>query len=83
MLDDIYNVYGTHEELEILTKAIHIWDINSINQFPNYMKLCYSELLNVYKEIEDLMTDREKSYRVQFAKEAMIKQCQAFYVEIE
>ena len=47
------------------------WDINSIDQLPDYMKLCYSELLNVYKEMEDLMIDEGKSYRVQFAKEAV------------
>ncbi|XWS27914.1 hypothetical protein CRYUN_Cryun25bG0021100 [Craigia yunnanensis] len=81
LLDDIYDAYGTHEELEILTKAIHRWDISCIDQLPDYMKLCYSKLLNVYKEMEDLMTDEGKLYRVQLAKEAMIKQCQAYYVE--
>ncbi|XP_022717942.1 (+)-delta-cadinene synthase isozyme XC14-like [Durio zibethinus] len=83
ILDDIYDAYGTHEELEIFTKAIHRWDINCIDKLPNYMKLCYSELLNVYKEMEDLMTEQGKSYRVQLAKEAMKKQCQAYYDEAD
>ena len=47
------------------------WDINSIDQLPDYMKLCYSKLLSVYKEMEDLMTDEGKLYRVQLAKEAV------------
>ncbi|XP_022734497.1 probable terpene synthase 2 [Durio zibethinus] len=81
ILDDIYDAYGTLEELEIFLKAIHRWDINCIDPLPDYMKLFYSELLNVYKEMEDLMMKQGKLYRVQLAKEAMKEQCQAYYVE--
>ncbi|XVF04022.1 hypothetical protein REPUB_Repub05bG0044700 [Reevesia pubescens] len=81
ILDDTYDAYGTYEELDIFTKAIHRWDISCIDQLPDYMKVCYREMLNVYKEMEDLMAKQGKSYRVQFAKEAMKKLCQAYYVE--
>ncbi|XVF70501.1 hypothetical protein PTKIN_Ptkin11bG0166800 [Pterospermum kingtungense] len=81
ILDDIYDAYGTQEELETFTKAIQRWEINCIDQLPNYMKVCYSELLNVYKEMEDLMAKQGKSYRVPIAKEAMQKQCQGYYDE--
>ncbi|XWS11148.1 hypothetical protein CRYUN_Cryun38cG0058700 [Craigia yunnanensis] len=83
ILDDIYDAYGTHEELEIFTKAIHRWDINCIDQLPDYMKLCYSELLNVYTEMEELMTKQGKLYRVKLAKEAMKQQCQAYCDEVK
>ncbi|KAK5786672.1 hypothetical protein PVK06_041312 [Gossypium arboreum] len=56
ILDDIYDAYGTYEELEIFTEAIQRWDINCIDQLPDYMKVWYSEVLNVYKEMEDLMS---------------------------
>ncbi|XVF04021.1 hypothetical protein REPUB_Repub05bG0044600 [Reevesia pubescens] len=81
ILDDTYDAYGTYEELDIFTKAIHRWDISCIDQLPDYMKVCYREMLNVYKEMEDLMAKQGKSYRVQLAKEAMKNQCQAYYVE--
>ncbi|XVE80840.1 hypothetical protein DITRI_Ditri15bG0012800 [Diplodiscus trichospermus] len=81
ILDDIYDAYGTHEELKLLSKAIHRWDINCTDQLPDYMKLYYSELLNVYREMEDLLTPQGKSYRVQLAQEAMKQQCQAYYDE--
>ncbi|XVF70505.1 hypothetical protein PTKIN_Ptkin11bG0167200 [Pterospermum kingtungense] len=83
ILDDIYDAYGTQEELEIFTKAIQRWDINCVDQLPDYMKVCYTELLNVYNEMEDLMTKQGKSCRVQIAKEAMKKQCQAYYDEVK
>lgn len=81
ILDDTYDAYGTREELDVFTNAIHRWDINRLDQLPDYMKLCYSELLTVYKEMEDLMTKQGKSYRVRFAIEAIKKQCQAYYDE--
>ncbi|GMI65473.1 hypothetical protein like AT3G14490 [Hibiscus trionum] len=81
ILDDIYDVYGTYEELEILTKAIHRWDMNCIDQLPDYMKLWYREALNVYKDMEELMSKEEKAYRVQFAIDAMKRQSEAYYEE--
>ncbi|KAG8479380.1 hypothetical protein CXB51_029129 [Gossypium anomalum] len=81
ILDDIYDAYGTYEELEIFTKAIQRWDTNCIDLLPDYMKLWYSETLNVYKDMEDLMSKEGKSYRVQFAIEAMKRQSQVYFVE--
>ncbi|KAK5786659.1 hypothetical protein PVK06_041297 [Gossypium arboreum] len=80
ILDDIYDAYGTYEELEIFTEAIQRWDINCIDQLPNYMKVWYSEVLNVYKEMEDLMSKEGKSYRVQFAIK-MKQQSQVYHAE--
>ncbi|KAK8977895.1 hypothetical protein V6N11_000222 [Hibiscus sabdariffa] len=83
LLDDIYDAYGTNEELEIFTKAINRWDINCIDQLPDYMKLCYTAVFNVYKEMEDLTAEQGKSYRIQYAIEAMKLQCQAYYAEFK
>ncbi|KAJ0081046.1 hypothetical protein Patl1_10231 [Pistacia atlantica] len=41
-MDDVYNVYGTLDELEILTEAIDRWDVNKIDQLPHYMKIFFS-----------------------------------------
>ncbi|KAK9016801.1 hypothetical protein V6N11_079294 [Hibiscus sabdariffa] len=83
LFDDIYDSYGTNEELELFTKAINRWDINCIDKLPDYMKLCYTILLNVYKEMEDLMSEQGKSYHIQYAIEAMKIQCQAYYAEFK
>ncbi|TYI58058.1 hypothetical protein E1A91_D11G326200v1 [Gossypium mustelinum] len=81
ILDDIYDAYGTYEQLEIFTEAIQRWDINCIDQPPDYMKVWYSEVLNVYEEMEDLMSKEGKSYRVQFAIKAMKQQSQVYHAE--
>ncbi|TYG96185.1 hypothetical protein ES288_A11G328400v1 [Gossypium darwinii] len=62
ILDDIYDAYGIYEELEIFTRAIQRWDTNCVDLLPDYMKLWHSETLNVYKDMEDLMSKEGKSY---------------------
>ncbi|TYG47427.1 hypothetical protein ES288_D11G337400v1 [Gossypium darwinii] len=81
ILDDIYDVYGPYEELKSLQKQFKGWDTNCIDQLPNYIKLWYSEILNVYKDMEDSISKEGKSYRVQVAIEAMERKSQVYYVE--
>ncbi|KAJ9676241.1 hypothetical protein PVL29_024976 [Vitis rotundifolia] len=72
---DIYDAYVTFEELELFTEAIERWDMNSIDHLPEYMKRCYVELLDVYKEIEEEMEKDGNQYRVQYAIEAFHEGC--------
>ncbi|XP_002274445.2 valencene synthase [Vitis vinifera] len=81
ILDDIHDAYGTPEELKLFIEAIERWDINSINQLPEYMKLCYVALLDVYKEIEEEMEKEGNQYRVHYAKEVMKNQVRAYFAE--
>ncbi|XP_047250910.1 (R)-linalool synthase TPS5, chloroplastic isoform X2 [Capsicum annuum] len=51
IIDDIYDVYGTLDELELFTHAIQRWDVNAMEQLPDYMKVCYLALFNVINEV--------------------------------
>ncbi|XP_060671920.1 (-)-germacrene D synthase-like isoform X2 [Ziziphus jujuba] len=81
VIDDIYDVHGTIEELDIFTEAVERWDICMIDQLPAYMQFCYQALLDVYSEIEEEMTKLGKSYRVDYAKQAMKYQVRAYFEE--
>ncbi|KAJ6966608.1 (-)-germacrene D synthase-like [Populus alba x Populus x berolinensis] len=81
VIDDIYDVYGTPEELELFTDAIERWESTAVDQLPEYMKVTYKALLDVYTEIEENMVSEERSYRVYYAKEAMKNQVRAYYLE--
>ncbi|KAK1429360.1 hypothetical protein QVD17_11568 [Tagetes erecta] len=50
-IDDVYDVYGTLDELEQFTDVIDRWDINAIEELPNYMKICFLGLYNSINEI--------------------------------
>ncbi|KAE8684234.1 Delta-cadinene synthase isozyme A [Hibiscus syriacus] len=64
IMDDIYDSYGTFEELQLFTDAIQRWNDDCVNQLPDYMKQFYKPLLDLYKEIEEAMTKQGQSYRV-------------------
>ncbi|KAK7824433.1 (-)-germacrene d synthase [Quercus suber] len=82
-IDDIYDAYGTYEELELFTDAIKRWDINCVDQIPEYMKLCYKALLDVYEEIEDEMSKEGRSYLVYFATNAFEQKREHFVSSID
>ncbi|XP_015166116.1 (-)-camphene/tricyclene synthase, chloroplastic-like [Solanum tuberosum] len=51
IIDDIYDVYGTLDELEIFTHAVQRWDVKAMEQLPDYMKICYLSLFNTTNEM--------------------------------
>lgn len=83
IVDDVYDSYGTFEELGHFTQALERWDISAANQLPDYMKHCYQILLGVYEEIEKLMQIGGKSYRVPYAIKDMKKLIQSYSKETE
>ncbi|URE19750.1 Myrcene synthase, chloroplastic [Musa troglodytarum] len=50
MLDDVYDIYGTLNELELFIEAIERWDANAIDKLPDYMKLCFLAIFNAANE---------------------------------
>ncbi|KAH9751588.1 Beta-myrcene/(E)-beta-ocimene synthase 2 [Citrus sinensis] len=51
VIDDIYDVYGTLDELELFADAVERWDINyALNHLPDYMKFCFLALYNLVNE---------------------------------
>ncbi|XP_058207566.1 (-)-alpha-terpineol synthase-like isoform X2 [Rhododendron vialii] len=50
-IDDVYDVYGTLDELLLFTNAVERWDITAMEQLPDYMKICFLALFNSINEI--------------------------------
>ncbi|KAL8266835.1 hypothetical protein R6Q59_004179 [Mikania micrantha] len=73
MLDDTYDNYATYEELEILTKAVQNWSISCWDMLPEYMKMMYQELLNVFNEAENLLEKKGNTHQSYYTKE-MVKE---------
>ncbi|KAF8026081.1 hypothetical protein BT93_F2789 [Corymbia citriodora subsp. variegata] len=81
VLDDIYDVYGTYEELELFTQAIQRWDIDCIKELPEYMQVFYKALIDVYVEIEEILTCTGRSYCLNYAVDAMKRQARSYFAE--
>ncbi|XP_010049989.2 (-)-germacrene D synthase-like [Eucalyptus grandis] len=81
IIDDIYDVNGTLEELGLFTEAIESWDINAKEGLPEYMQACYKTVLDFYDEIGYEVTSKGQSYRLFYAKEAMKNLVRAYFAE--
>ncbi|ONI13035.1 hypothetical protein PRUPE_4G199200 [Prunus persica] len=47
------------------------WDISAMDQLPEYMKVCYGAMLDVYTEFEEKLGKEGNLYRIHYAREAM------------
>nr|XP_043635879.1 beta-caryophyllene synthase-like [Erigeron canadensis] len=81
VLDDTYDVYGTYEELQIFTEAIQRWSIACMDVLPEYMKLIFQALIDIYEEMEEILTKEGKSYQLSHAKESMKEFIRSYMME--
>ncbi|CAN1185788.1 Trans-ocimene synthase, chloroplastic [Linum perenne] len=44
VIDDIYDIYGSLDELHLFTSAIQRWDASGLDLLPNYMQICFITL---------------------------------------
>ncbi|KAH0696980.1 hypothetical protein KY290_014407 [Solanum tuberosum] len=71
--DDTYDIYGTLDELTLLTDAIERWNIEASEQLPSFMKIIYRALLDVYNEIENELANENNSFLVNYSISEMKK----------
>ncbi|GJV97582.1 beta-caryophyllene synthase [Tanacetum coccineum] len=80
-LDDTYDAYGTYEELTIFTEAAQRWSITCLDELPDYMKLVYRVLIEMYQEMEEIMAKEEKTHLFNGAKEFMKEFIRGYMLE--
>ncbi|XP_020694161.2 terpene synthase 10-like [Dendrobium catenatum] len=50
-IDDIYDIYGTLDELKLFTNTIEEWKIDASQQLPDCMKICSIAILSTMNDI--------------------------------
>ncbi|KAG5578766.1 hypothetical protein H5410_049393 [Solanum commersonii] len=51
VIDDIFDVYGTIEELTLFTQAVNRWELSATTDLPEYMRSSYKALYNTINSI--------------------------------
>ncbi|XP_039016299.1 terpene synthase 10-like [Hibiscus syriacus] len=80
-IDDVYDVYGTLDELEIFTQAVERWDINAMELLPEYMKICFLALFNSINEMAFGILKENGVHTIPFLKKAWADICKSYLLE--
>ncbi|KAK9214418.1 hypothetical protein WN944_006410 [Citrus x changshan-huyou] len=82
VIDDIYDVYGTLDELELFADAVERSDINyALNHLPDYMKICFLALYNLVNEFTYYVLKQQDFDILRSIKNAWLGNIQAYFVE--
>lgn len=80
-IDDVYDVYGTMDELELFTDAVDRWDANAMDKLPEYMKICFLALFNTTNDTAYNVMKEKGLDIIPHLKKALSDLCKAYMVE--
>ncbi|XP_047969112.1 tricyclene synthase Oc15, chloroplastic-like isoform X2 [Salvia hispanica] len=81
LIDDIFDLYGTIDELILFTEAVQKWDYDAMNMLPDYMKPCYKSLLDTTNEIGWTICKNHGYNPINSLNQTWASLCNAFLVE--
>ncbi|KAL0398704.1 UNVERIFIED_CONTAM: Tricyclene synthase Oc15, chloroplastic [Sesamum radiatum] len=81
LIDDIFDVVGTLDELTIFTEAVNKWEYATVDTLPDYMKTCYLALLETTNNIGREICKRHGHDPIDSLKTSWGTLCSAFLVE--
>ncbi|CAI0407016.1 unnamed protein product [Linum tenue] len=81
LVDDIFDVYGSLDELTLFTEIVDRWDVASADQLPDYMRKCFMALHHVTNEIGYKVYKRHGCNQIHSLRQAWAKLFKAFLVE--
>ncbi|XP_028550893.1 terpene synthase 10-like isoform X1 [Dendrobium catenatum] len=82
VVDDIYDIYGSLDELQLFTDAIERWDFSTSKSLPEYMKICLSELFNTMNSLACKIMEEKGLNILPYLKRAWLDLCKAYMVEV-
>ncbi|KAF9589565.1 hypothetical protein IFM89_025691 [Coptis chinensis] len=81
LMDDIFDVYGTLDELLLFTDAVNKWEVDTNKQLPNSMKIFLKALFDITEEISYKILKKHKWNPFYSFRKAWTRLCNAFLVE--
>ncbi|XP_051125788.1 monoterpene synthase TPS4, chloroplastic-like isoform X2 [Andrographis paniculata] len=81
VIDDVFEMYGSMDELHLFTSAIQRWNLDTIEQLPEYMKICYSALYNTTNEIAFKVLKKQGRNVLPFLSKVWVDTIEAYMIE--
>ncbi|KAM1005028.1 hypothetical protein ACFX13_005192 [Malus domestica] len=81
LIDDIFDVYGTLDDLTLFTEVVNRWEIGAIEHLPDYMKICFKALYDMTDEISCKVYEKHGWNPLHSLKKTWASLCNAFLVE--
>ncbi|KAF6176034.1 hypothetical protein GIB67_003764 [Kingdonia uniflora] len=81
IMDDIFDVHGTFDELVLFTEAINIWDLSAMEKLPHYMKVFYKVIYDITDDISSKVFEEHGCNPSDSLRKAWGKLCDAFLME--
>ncbi|GMJ11644.1 terpene synthase 02 [Hibiscus trionum] len=85
VLDDVYDIYGSMDELKKYTTAVKRWNMEVRDELPEYMEVCYKAM---YDHVNEMVEDALNAHGLNilpYIKEMLMWVCyvQSLHVEAE
>ncbi|XP_059660957.1 (3S,6E)-nerolidol synthase 1-like [Cornus florida] len=81
IIDDIFDVHGTLEELTLFTEAVNRWEFAAVEHLPDYMKISFKALYDTTNEIGYKIYKKHGRNPTESLRKAWATLCNAFLVE--
>ncbi|CAI0385306.1 unnamed protein product [Linum tenue] len=81
IIDDVYDVYGYLDELELFTTAIERWDINELDKLPRYLQLCFLAVYNTGNEMSYVNLKQQGFNSMPYIQKAWADLCGSYLEE--
>ncbi|XVE68685.1 hypothetical protein DITRI_Ditri09bG0088600 [Diplodiscus trichospermus] len=80
-IDDIYDIYGSLDELERFTKVVTGWDVEAVEQLPEYMRVMFSAMSDFTNELAKETLKSHGLDVLPYIKEQWAILCRAYITE--
>ncbi|XP_020234024.1 (3S,6E)-nerolidol synthase 1 [Cajanus cajan] len=81
IIDDIFDVYGTIDQLTLFTDAINRWELAGTEQLPDFMKMCLSVLYEITNDFAEKIYKKHGLNPIDTLKRSWVKLLNAFLEE--
>ncbi|KAG6650097.1 hypothetical protein CIPAW_06G019500 [Carya illinoinensis] len=80
-IDDVYDIYGSLDKLELFTNAVERWDTNATDGLPYYMKIYFLVLHNSTNEMAFDALKEQGLDIIGCLKKVLVDSCRSFLLE--